>query len=145
MEIEGNQQNFIALIADSIGMCVLCKLNGCKLIQNRSQGHLLVAVQTFIYLLSGHIYNKQVEYGEQLLASWPLTRPSPFQLRAVVFCSRTEGLMTMARPPRSRCRRDQSLLIRNMGVEESALVWVDGYQRRLQLAEEDNVIFANIL
>lgn len=29
MEIEGNQQNFIALITDSIGMRVLCKLNGC--------------------------------------------------------------------------------------------------------------------
>lgn len=53
-----------------------------------------------------------------------LTRDTaePVQLSTVVFCRRAEGLMTMVSPPHSRRRRDQSLLIRDIGEEESALV-----------------------
>lgn len=47
--------------------------------------------------------------------------------------------MTMVRPPHSRRRRDQPLLIRYMGEEESALVWAARYQRRLQQAMGDYV------
>lgn len=74
-----------------------------------------------------------------------LTRDTtePVQLSTVVFCRRTEGLMTMVSPPHSRRRRDQSLLIRDIGEGERALVWAARYQRRLQQAV-DYVIFHNM-
>lgn len=78
------------------------------------------------------------------ISHWPVNPAQPVKLSTAVFCRRTEGLMTTVRPPHSRRRRDQPPLIRYMGVEESALVWAARYQRRLQQAVEDYIIFHNV-
>lgn len=73
----------------------------------------------------------------QLAENCPLTPTMLSKLPLAEFCR-------IVRPPRSHRRREQPLLIRDVGEKEGALVWAFRYQRRPQQALKGYVIFHNM-